>query len=99
MKQRSLFKSVVIFLFISFFFSCNSKKKSSKIYVNPEFSTYISAFSSGQISRESAIKVVLTQSIDTSKYKIGESLPEGLFYFSPSIMAFLENKLDGEEEV
>lgn len=85
MKQRSLFKSVIIFLFISFFFSCNSKKKSTKIYVNPEFSTYISAFSSGQISRESVIKVVLTQSIDTSKYKIGEALPEGLFDFSPSI--------------
>jgi uncharacterized protein YfaS (alpha-2-macroglobulin family) len=85
MNQRSLFKSVVVLLLIPVFVACNSKKESTKIYVNPEFSTYVSAFSSGQISRESIIKVVLTQSIDTSKFKIGEALPEGLFDFSPSI--------------
>lgn len=85
MKQRYLLKSIAIFLLLSVFSACNSNKKSSKIYVNPEFSTYLSAFSSGQISKESVIKVVLTQSIDTSKYKLGEALPESLFDFSPSI--------------
>ena len=70
MNQRSLFKSVTILLLMSVFVACNPKQESTKTYVNPEFSTYVSAFSSGQISRESIIKVVLTQSIDTSKYKI-----------------------------
>lgn len=85
MKATSLFKSVVVLLIVVLFAACNTKEKAAGTYVNPEFSTYVSAFSSGQISRESVIKVVLTQSIDTSKYKIGEALPDDLFDFSPSM--------------
>lgn len=85
MKQTTLIKSTVSFLFILLFAACNSKKKVETTYINPEFSTYVSAFSSGQISRGSVIKVVLTQSIDTTKFKLGEALPSSLFDFSPSM--------------
>ena len=67
------------------FTACKQKKEDKYTYVNPVYSTYISAFTSGDVSRGKAIKVVLTQPIDTSKFRIGEALPNGLFDLSPSI--------------
>jgi len=84
MEPKSIFKSVLLsFLMLVLFVGCNTKNKVPATYVNPEFSTYVSAFSSGRLSRGDVVKVILTQSIDTSKYKIGEALPKDLFDFSP----------------
>lgn len=67
------------------FTACKQKKEETKSYVNPEFSAYVSAFTSGDVSRNKSVKVVLTQPIDTNKYRIGEALPDDLFDFSPSV--------------
>lgn len=73
-------------IFSLVFLGCNTPKDTvEKTYVNPEFSAYISAFTSGDVSRGKSIKVVLAQPIDTNKYQLGEALPEGLFEFSPSV--------------
>ncbi|MBI34978.1 MAG: hypothetical protein CMP67_06400 [Flavobacteriales bacterium] len=68
-----------------FFTSCKQKKEEKFTYINPEYSTYISAFTSGDVSRSRGIRVVLTQPIDTNRFRIGEALPEDLFELSPSI--------------
>ena len=67
------------------FTACKQKKEERSTYVNPQYSTYISAFTSGGVSRGKAIKVVLTQPIDTSSFRVGEALPDNLFDLSPSI--------------
>ena len=67
------------------FTACKPKKEERSTYVNPEYSTYISAFTSGDVSRGKAIKVFLTQPIDTSKFRIGEALSDDLFDLSPDI--------------
>jgi uncharacterized protein YfaS (alpha-2-macroglobulin family) len=68
-----------------FFIACKEQKETTKSYINPEFSTYVSAFTSGDVSKGKSIKVVLTKPIDTLKFKLGEALPEDLFDLSPSI--------------
>ncbi len=65
--------------------ACKQKQEETSSYVNPEFSAYVSAFTSGDVSRGKSVKVVLTQPIDTAKFRIGEALPESLFDFSPSM--------------
>ncbi len=83
--MRIRFASTVILSLVILFLGCNSKKEESKSFVNPEFSTYISAFTSGDVSKSKSIKVVLTQPIDTNKFRIGEALPDDLFDLSPNI--------------
>ena len=84
-----LMRTRIVSLFILsigvFFTACKQKKEDKYTYVNPEYSTYISAFTSGDVSRGKAIKVVLTQPIDTSKFRIGEALSDDLFDLSPGI--------------
>ena len=83
--MRTKIVSLLILSFGLFFTACKENIVERKSYVNPAFSTYISAFTSGDVSKGKAIKVVLTQPIDTAKYRIGEALSDDLFDISPSI--------------
>lgn len=51
---------------------------------NPEFSTYISAYTSGIISKESTIRILLTAETEVP-VEIGKPVDKKLFSFSPSI--------------
>ena len=83
--MKTFFLGLLIFLLGSTFTACKQKKEEKNSYVNPEFSAFVSAFTSGSVSRAKTFKVVLTQPIDTSKYRLGEALPDDLFDLSPSM--------------
>ena len=51
---------------------------------NPAFSEYISAYTSGIISTESTIRILLTNEMETP-IEIGKPIDKDLFDFSPSI--------------
>lgn len=78
--KNSIAAIVVLLLLIS----CSKEKTDvSRIYVDPGFSTYINAFTSGVISSESAIKVILIEPYANAK--VGELVQNDLFSFEPSI--------------
>lgn len=77
-------KKVTILLFaLLCLFSCNEETKVSKIIVDAGFSSYVNAFTSGVISSNSNIKVILAQPFD--KAIAGEMLKENIFNFEPEI--------------
>jgi uncharacterized protein YfaS (alpha-2-macroglobulin family) len=57
-------------------------RKKNKI--NPEFSKYIESYTAGVISRQSAIRIKLSNQVQTSHAK-NEPLKDGVFDFSPSV--------------
>jgi len=63
-------------------FSCQSKKK--WIDVDPAFSKYIDAYTSGIISKTASIKIQLASDATTT-HATGEAVGETLFEFSPSV--------------
>lgn len=64
--------------------SCSKEKTDvSKIYIDPGFSMYINAFTSGVVSSESTIKVILIEPY--SDAKAGEPIQTDLFSFEPSL--------------
>lgn len=70
---------------IIFFISIELKKNNNKpIKINPEFSNYISAYTSGIISVKSNIRIVLTNPI-TEKIEPDQLIEENLFSFHPAI--------------
>ncbi|MAW65667.1 MAG: hypothetical protein CMD18_05665 [Flavobacteriales bacterium] len=81
--MRTIIVSILPLFLVIFFVGCNSKKEESKSYINTEYSTYVRAFTSGEVSKSKSIKVFLTQPIDTNKFRIGEALPDDLFDLSP----------------
>lgn len=65
------------------FTSCkNTKRKLVKI--NPEFSKYIEAYTSGIVSKKSVIRIRLAADANTT-HSINEPLKEKYFEFSPSV--------------
>ncbi len=61
-----------------------TKNSSSEIKENPAFTAYISAYTSGMISSESTIRILLTNEMETP-VEIGKPVDKKLFDFSPSI--------------
>ena len=75
------------------YFTSTSAKTSSK-YVNPLFKEYISAYTSGMVSVESKVIIVL-QEETVSEIEIGKQVDNNLFTFSPAIdgkITWLDNK-------
>lgn len=60
-------------------------EKNKIVKFNPEFAKYISAYTSGIISKTSSIKITLTDET-VSKLKSKEVLPNDIFKFSPNIV-------------
>lgn len=63
-------------------FSCNTKNK--LITVDPAFSKYIDAYTSGIISKTSSVKIELASDANTT-HANGEAVGEALFEFSPAV--------------
>ncbi len=62
--------------------SCNKKEK--WIEVDPAFSKYIDAYTTGIISKTSAIRIQLATEASTT-HAVGEEVKDALFSFSPSV--------------
>jgi uncharacterized protein YfaS (alpha-2-macroglobulin family) len=77
-----LFKIFGIIFLASLVLSCKMKRK--VIHINPAFSKYIEAFTSGVISKKNAIRLQLSSDINTV-HTLYEELDENLFSFSPKI--------------
>ena len=67
---------------ICLFNSC--KKKDKWIEVDPAFSQYIDAYTTGVVSKTSAIRIQLAGAANTT-HTVGEAVKETLFDFSPSV--------------
>jgi uncharacterized protein YfaS (alpha-2-macroglobulin family) len=64
--------------------SCSDKKPSSaQIAVDPGFSSYISAYTSGVVSATGSVKIMLVE--PNTNAKVGDKLEEGVFEFEPKI--------------
>ena len=82
-KFRATFSWALLYLsFILFIFSCN--KKEQWIDVDPAFSNYIDAYTTGTVSKTTAIRIQLSADANTT-HAIGEVVKEPLFDFSPSV--------------
>jgi len=67
-------------LLLIIFFSCNHKTK--LIEVDPAFSQYIDAYTSGVISKKNTIRIQLASDVSTT-HKVNEEIKDKLFSFSP----------------
>ncbi|MDX1446488.1 alpha-2-macroglobulin family protein [Lishizhenia sp.] len=77
-------KFITFFLATFILFSCSNKEIDlAQIKVNPGFSDYITAFTSGVISNQDEIKVVLVAPVESAV--AGEKIEGDLFEFEPSI--------------
>src|SRR5690606_32896494 len=78
-------KTIILsFLFIFFLNACKSKKDNQLMEVNPEFAAYVSAYTSGLISTESNIRVILQTDI-ILELNEDKSLKNEILTFSPSV--------------
>lgn len=78
----SMLKLIGIILLASLFFSCNHKRRI--IHINPAFSKYIEAFTSGVISKKNTIRLQLSADVN-AVHTVNQPLDEDLFSFSPRI--------------
>ena len=62
--------------------ACDNKRKLTKI--DPEFSKFIEAYTSGVISKKNTIRIQFTSDVSTA-HTINETIKESLFEFSPSV--------------
>ena len=77
-------KTVLLLLILFLFSACRSKKDNRLFDVNPEFATYVSAYTSGLVSTHSNIKVILQSEIK-AELNEDKSLKTEVFEFSPSL--------------
>lgn len=65
-----------------FLFSCGKKDK--WVDVDPAFSKYIDAYTTGTVSKTSAVRIKLAENANTT-HAVGEAVKEDLFDISPSV--------------
>ncbi|HEY5406285.1 MAG TPA: MG2 domain-containing protein [Ginsengibacter sp.] len=80
-------KNIITIFFSSFclliiFSSCNKKNK--LVEVDPSFSQYIDAYTSGIVSKTTSVKIKLAADASTT-HPVGEAVDKDLFSFSPSV--------------
>lgn len=75
-------KASVCLLVTICLFSCN--KNGKWIDVDPAFSKYIDAYTTGTISKSSSVRIKLAQEANTT-HAVGEAVKESLFDISPSV--------------
>ncbi|HYK47947.1 MAG TPA: MG2 domain-containing protein, partial [Parafilimonas sp.] len=73
---------IAVILPFILFLSCN--KKTKLIDVDPAFSQYIDAYTSGVISKKNTIRLVLAADASTT-HTLNENVKETLFEFSPAV--------------
>ncbi|MBM3437226.1 MAG: hypothetical protein FJY07_13550, partial [Bacteroidetes bacterium] len=80
---ESLFIAVLAYAVI--FSSCNTGKTKKLPVINPEFSSYVSSFTSGVISVKSDIKIRFTQELNLPGMEPGSELDIDLIGLSPKV--------------
>jgi len=80
--SATFFRSMLFLTAITVLFSC--KKSDKWIEVDPAFSRYIDAYTTGIVSKTAAIRIQLAGAANTA-HSVGEEVKEALFYFSPSV--------------
>ena len=80
--KQSPFQLFVVVLTLIMLQACNKDKK--WIEVDPSFSQYIDAYTSGIVSKTAAIRIQLSADASTT-HPIGEVVDKELFKFSPSV--------------
>ena len=78
----TFFRPVVFLSLFLTLFSCNKKEK--WINVDPAFSKYIDAYTTGTISRNTSVRIQLSGDANTT-HAVGEEVKENLFDFSPAV--------------
>ena len=82
-KFAVTFLRSIVFISVTLaFFSCSKKDK--WIDVDPAFSKYIDAYTTGTISKTSAVRIKLAADANTT-HAVGEAVKESLFSISPSV--------------
>ncbi len=78
----TFYSLLLCFAVATVFFSC--KKSDKWIEVDPAFSQYIDAYTTGIVSKTSAVRIQLAGTANTM-HTVGEEVKENLFSFSPSV--------------
>jgi uncharacterized protein YfaS (alpha-2-macroglobulin family) len=82
-KSGMDFFRALLYAFLLFtLFSCSKKEK--WIEVDPAFSKYVDAYTTGTVSKTSAVRVRLAEDASTT-HTVGEEVKEKLFDLSPSV--------------
>ena len=80
--KATFYRTLLIFTTVLTLFSCSSKEK--WIEVDPAFSRYIDAYTTGVVSKTSTIRIQLAAEVNTT-HAVGEAVKESLFDLSPSV--------------
>lgn len=75
-------KMLCLAVILSLFSSCNKKEK--WIDVDPAFSKFIDAYTTGIVSKTSAVRIQLATDANTT-HAVGEAVKEDLFDLSPAV--------------
>ncbi len=79
-------KKIIFYLLVAFSITaCKKRSSQNMYYIDPKFSPYIAAYSSGLVSTQDPIKVVLQNPIEDSSI-VQE---KNLFSFSPSLKGYV----------
>ena len=81
-KEKNIHVIFLSLFLITILFSCNTKNK--VVQVDPSFSQYIDAYTSGIVSKTTAIRIKLSADASTT-HPVGEAVNKDLFKFSPSV--------------
>ncbi|MBV9963135.1 MAG: hypothetical protein JO072_12890, partial [Parafilimonas sp.] len=71
-----------ILLLLIFLFSCDNKPR--LVDIDPAFSQYIDAYTSGVVSKKNTIRIQLASDVSTT-HTVNEELKDKLFSFSPAV--------------
>ncbi len=75
-------RRLALLCIVTIFFSCNKKEK--LLSVDPAFSKYIEAYTSGVVSKKNTIRIQLAEDANTT-HTLNETLKEKYFDFKPSV--------------
>ena len=78
----TFFRPLLFITAITLLFSCN--KAARWIEVDPAFSRYIDAYSTGIVSKTAAVRIQLASTANTI-HTVGDEVKEKLFEFSPAV--------------
>lgn len=84
MRKYNQILKASFFVFILLLVQSCSEQVQKKMRVNSEFASYIGAYTSGMISKESTIQIQLTEDYD-GEVNYGEPIQADLFEFTPAI--------------
>ena len=80
--SATFFRSFLCFTLILALFSCNKKEK--WINVDPGFSKYIEAYTTGTVSKTTTVRIQLSSNANTV-HAVGEVVKDNLFDFTPAV--------------